>query len=109
MTRPWAAASGTVSVSATGVTRSRRMRSTSSIGRSVPPKAKQSSESCAITQLPFNRSMILSENRRPLFGIMLNQPLDRHRFDHENVGDGLGVVERDHRQLDAVERRVGGD
>ena len=45
----------TVSVSATGITRSCRMRSTSSIGSSGPENAKQSSVSCAITRSASRR------------------------------------------------------
>ena len=51
-TRPRAAASGTVSVSVTGATRSAISRSISATGSSAPPNAKQSSESCAIRLLP---------------------------------------------------------
>ena len=53
ITRPLAAFSATVSVSATGVIRSRMMRSTSSTGSSGPENAKQSSVSCAITRAPY--------------------------------------------------------
>ena len=51
-TRSRASASGTVSVSATGVTRSRISASASSIRISGPEKAKQSSLSCAISAPP---------------------------------------------------------
>src|SRR6516165_654867 len=63
ITRPLAAWSGTVSISATGVTRSRMMRSTSSTGNSGPEKAKQSSVSCAITRAPHAPARLGSARR----------------------------------------------
>src|SRR5215471_7386843 len=63
ITRPLAAWRGTVSISATGVTRSRMMRSTSSTGSSGPEKAKQSSVSCAITRAPHAPARLGSARR----------------------------------------------
>src|SRR5262249_33483352 len=47
--RPSAWRNGTRSMPATGVTRSKIMRRAASMPRRLPPKAKQSSESCAIS------------------------------------------------------------
>src|SRR6202000_240650 len=83
--RPPASASATVSTSRTAVTRAAMMPTASSTDIIGPPKAKQSSDNCAIwISAPAQAS------RQHLF--------DRDRRALHQGGDGLDIIEMGHRQ-----------
>src|ERR1700686_2155251 len=78
--RPSAAVSETVSISVTGVTRAAMMPTASSTDISGPPKAKQSSDNCAIAVSAFA-------------GAARQQVFDRYRGPLHHSGDGRDVIE----------------
>src|SRR6266404_4195048 len=93
--RPSAWRSGTRSMPATGVTRSKIIRRAASIFSRLPPKAKQSSESCAISLFGrFGHSL----QRLDLGGAELELGDLAERIERrigQEVGRRLGIAERD--------------
>src|SRR5215467_13637507 len=93
--RPSACRRGTLSMPATGVTRSKIMRRAASMPKRLPPKAKQSSESCAISLFGrFGESL----QRLDLGGAELELGNLAERIESgigQEVGRRLGVAERD--------------
>ena len=83
--RPSACASETVSTSGTGVTRAAMMPTASSTDIIGPPKAKQSSDSCAMCF-----SALAGAARQHVF--------DRYRVSLHHSGDGRDVIEMGGRQ-----------
>src|SRR5437773_3122222 len=83
--RPSARASMTVSTSTTGVTRVAMMPTASSTDIIGPPKAKQSSDNCAITVSALGRGL-----RQHI--------IDRNRGSQHHGGDGLDIIEIDDRK-----------
>src|SRR6202022_1840069 len=84
--RPSASVSETVSTSCTAVTRAAMIPTASSTDIIGPPKAKQSSDSCAIFVSGFgcaSREHVFDRDRRPL----------------HHSGDGWDVIEMGDRQL----------
>src|SRR5262249_13773198 len=93
--RPSACRSGTRSMPATGVTRSKIIRRAASMLSRLPPKAKQSSESCAISLFGrFGERL----QRLDLGGTELELGDLAERIEGgigQEIGRRLGITERD--------------
>src|SRR3981189_285145 len=83
--RPSASVSETLSTSCTAVTRAVMIPTASSTDIIGPPKAKQSSDNCAILRLSFSDA-----SRQHIF--------DRNRGPLHHSGDGRDVIEMGDRQ-----------
>src|SRR5205809_3762106 len=94
-TRPSARASVTVSTSKTGVTRVAMRPTASSTDIIGPPKAKQSSDNCAISVSALAKAF-------------RQHVLDRYRGALHHLGNRLDIVEMDYRKR-GWHRRIGCD